>query len=82
MTGSSLAPIIIPIVAMISLFGWLAAVFYADSHPAHGRESRSSLSSAPQWPSSETEIVGPASTDDQLGSGSGTADRSSTQPHH
>jgi hypothetical protein len=82
MTGSSLAPIVIPIVAMISLFGWLAAVFYADSHPAHGSDSRSSLSSAPQWPSSETGIAGPAPTDDELGPGSGTADRGSTQPHH
>jgi len=27
MTGSGLAPIVIPIVAMISLFGWLAVVF-------------------------------------------------------
>jgi len=82
MTGSSLAPIVIPIVAMISLFGWLAVVFYADSHPAHGGDSRSSASSAPQWPSSETGIAGPAPTDDELGPGSGTADRGNTQPHH
>ena len=82
MTGSSLALIVIPIVAMITLFGWLAAVFYADSHPAHGSESRTSLSSAPQWPPSETGIAGPAPADDELGPGSGTADRGSTQPHH
>ena len=44
MTGSSLALIVIPIVAMITLFGWLAVVFYADSHPAHGSDSRSSVS--------------------------------------
>jgi hypothetical protein len=79
MTGSGLAPIVIPIVAMISLFGWLAVVFYADSHPAHGSDSRSS---APQWPSSETGIAGPAPADDELGPGSGTADRGNTQPHH
>jgi len=33
MTGSSLAPIIIPIVAMIALSGWLAMVYYANAHP-------------------------------------------------
>jgi hypothetical protein len=33
MTGSSLAPIIIPIVAMIALAGWLAMVYYAEAHP-------------------------------------------------
>jgi hypothetical protein len=81
MTGSSLAPIVIPIIAMITLFGWLAAVFYADSHPAHDSESRTSLSSAPQWPPSETGIAGPPSADDELGPGSGTADRGSTRPH-
>lgn len=81
MTGSSLAPIVIPIVAMITLFGWLAVVFYADSHPAHGSDSRSSVSSAPEWPSSEAGVAGPAPTGDVLGPGSGTADRGGTQPH-
>ena len=33
MTGSSLAPIVIPIVAMITLFGWLAAVFTRTAIP-------------------------------------------------
>jgi len=33
MTGSSLAPYIIPIVAAISLAILLAVVYYADSHP-------------------------------------------------
>ena len=33
MTGSSLAPYIIPIVAMICLAALLIAVYYADSHP-------------------------------------------------
>jgi hypothetical protein len=33
MTGSSLAPFIIPIVAMICLAVLLIAVYYADSHP-------------------------------------------------
>ena len=33
MTGSSLAPIVIPIVAMIALTGWLAMMFHANAHP-------------------------------------------------
>jgi hypothetical protein len=33
MTGSSLAPVIIPIVVSISLAAWLIIVYYADSHP-------------------------------------------------
>lgn len=37
MVGSSLAPIVIPIVVMISLAAWVIMVFYADAHPEHGR---------------------------------------------
>jgi hypothetical protein len=81
MTGSSLAPIVIPIVAMITLFGWLAVVFYADSHPPRGSDSRSAVSSAPTWPSAETGLARPPPTSDVLGPGSGTADRGNTQPH-
>ena len=33
MTGSSLAPVVIPIVVAISLAAWIFMVFYADSHP-------------------------------------------------
>jgi hypothetical protein len=33
MTGSSLAPVIIPIIAMIGLAAWITMVYYADSHP-------------------------------------------------
>lgn len=33
MTGSGLAPIVIPIVTVIVLAIWLALVFYADAHP-------------------------------------------------
>jgi hypothetical protein len=33
MTGSSLAPVIIPIVVSISLAAWLIIVYYAASHP-------------------------------------------------
>lgn len=39
MTGSFWVPIVVPIVAMITLATWFAAVFYADAHPrwkAHG----------------------------------------------
>jgi hypothetical protein len=33
MTGSTLAPIIIPIAALIGLAAWLIMVFHAASHP-------------------------------------------------
>jgi hypothetical protein len=33
MTGSSLAPIVIPIVVAISLAAWIFMVYHADSHP-------------------------------------------------
>ncbi len=36
MTGSYLAPILIPIGAAIPLAFWIVMVFYADSHPSHG----------------------------------------------
>jgi hypothetical protein len=42
MTGSSWAPIVIPIVAMITLAVWQAMVLHADSHPQHGGRSRAS----------------------------------------
>ena len=32
MTGSSLAPIVIPIVVMFSLAAWIVVVFHAASH--------------------------------------------------
>jgi hypothetical protein len=40
MTGSALAPVIIPIVAFVFLFLWIGMVFYANAHPSvHGREA-------------------------------------------
>ena len=33
MTGSSLAPIVIPIVVLFSLAAWIVVVFHAASHP-------------------------------------------------
>jgi hypothetical protein len=39
MTGTDLAAIVPPIVAMISLAVWLAMVFYADAHPAVRRRA-------------------------------------------
>lgn len=33
MTGPNWLPIAIPIVALLVLSGWLAAVYYADAHP-------------------------------------------------
>ena len=38
MTRSDLAAIVTPIVAMITLAVWLAMVFYADAHPAAGKQ--------------------------------------------
>jgi hypothetical protein len=41
MTGSALAPVVIPIVALVFLFLWIAMVYYASAHPSvHGRASR------------------------------------------
>jgi hypothetical protein len=34
MDGSALAPVIIPIVALVFLFGWLVAVYHAAAHPS------------------------------------------------
>jgi hypothetical protein len=41
MTGSSLAPIVIPIVAMVSLAAWITMIFYADRHPFWGDRTKS-----------------------------------------
>lgn len=43
MTGPNWLPIAIPIVALLVLSGWLAAVYYADAHPGwsgHGVTSQ------------------------------------------
>jgi hypothetical protein len=40
MTGSSLAPFIVPIVAMISLAFLVGIVYYADSHPEWKRSGQ------------------------------------------
>ncbi|HTZ24916.1 MAG TPA: hypothetical protein VMC83_13085 [Streptosporangiaceae bacterium] len=41
MTGSALAPVVIPIVAFAFLILWIGMVFYANAHPSvHGREAR------------------------------------------
>jgi hypothetical protein len=41
MTGSALAPVVIPIVAFVFLFLWLAMVFHANAHPSvHSNEAR------------------------------------------
>lgn len=47
MTGSSLAPIIIPIVVSGSLAAWLIMVFHAANHPEWGRKAREHASSQP-----------------------------------
>jgi hypothetical protein len=45
MTGSSLAPVVIPIVAMFSLAAWLAMIFYADRHPLWGDRTKAAAKS-------------------------------------
>jgi hypothetical protein len=41
MTGSSLAPIVIPIVMLPVLASWLTIVYYAANHPQNKRPGRS-----------------------------------------
>lgn len=53
MTGSSLAPIVIPIVVTIALAVWLAMVYYAAARPewkAHAAPSRPPVSGAEEHP--------------------------------
>ena len=45
--GSSLAPIVVPIVAIVSLAAWLTIVFYADRHPLWGDRTKAAAKSAP-----------------------------------
>ena len=48
MTGSSLAPIVIPVVMAISLAAWLIMVFHAANHPQWGsRPARRHADSQP-----------------------------------
>jgi len=44
MTGSSLAPIVIPIVAMVSLAAWITMIFYANRHPFWGDRTKAAES--------------------------------------
>ncbi len=39
MTGSALAPVVIPIVAFVFLFLWIAMVFHANAHPSVHRNA-------------------------------------------
>lgn len=39
MAGPSIAPYIIPVGAFLALSFWLAMIFWADRHPAHGGTS-------------------------------------------
>jgi hypothetical protein len=55
MDGSALLFILMPIVTIPLLVGWLAVMFYADSHPQHKTQSAASevasrSSSADPWP--------------------------------
>jgi hypothetical protein len=42
MDGSTLLFILMPIVTIPLLLGWLAVIFYADSHPQHRTQSAAS----------------------------------------
>ena len=39
MTGSALAPVVIPIIAFVFLFLWVAMVFHANAHPSVHRRA-------------------------------------------
>jgi hypothetical protein len=39
MTGSALAPVVIPIVALVFLFLWIALIFHANAHPSVHRQA-------------------------------------------
>jgi hypothetical protein len=39
MTGSALAPVVIPIIAFVFLFLWVAMVFHANAHPSVHRHA-------------------------------------------
>jgi hypothetical protein len=58
MDGSTLLFILMPIVVIPLLVGWLAVVFYADSHPQH--ETQSAASEAASRNSSAAPLPGSA----------------------
>jgi hypothetical protein len=71
MTGSSLVPIITPIVALITLAFWLGIVYWADAHPGWkaGTSRRAELTAAGSLPpeaepgqAHEGELAPPART--------------------
>jgi hypothetical protein len=74
MTGSSLAPVIIPIVVSISLAAWLIMVYYAASHPEWKSAPASAAASpvsAAASPSPGQQTAGPAGAPAELpGAGS------------
>jgi len=47
MTGSTLAVVIIPIVAFLTLGLWLTMVFYANAHPMHRSASAARVRPGP-----------------------------------
>lgn len=53
MSGSSLAPIIIPVVVVPVLAFWLIMVAYADRHPAWRKGGQASVRQAPGQRSGE-----------------------------
>lgn len=52
MSGSSLIPVIVPIMAFVGLAFWIGLVFYADSHPRRARKPSGAGSKPPAAPAS------------------------------
>ena len=64
MDGSALAPVVIPIVALVFLFGWLAIVYHAAAHPSvHTRSAADEAreATAPRRQHAGTPGIRPAS---------------------
>lgn len=72
MSGSSLVPILTPIVMTPILFAWIFAVFWADRHPGYGSQSRSSISLTEERPASAIGAEGHQDGDGALETGAET----------
>jgi len=62
-TGSSLIPIVVPIVAFVGMFTWLGLVFHADSHPGWKPRRRPARASASTRADGGVELPCPDATD-------------------
>jgi hypothetical protein len=69
MTGSALAPFVIPIVVIVALAAWLALVFHADAHPSWHADLGTASGSGPARADASPR---PAHTDSGAHDGEGT----------